>query len=298
MRDKSAGFVDEWDMQTVRLDPELHRSFDEGRTGSGVRLGVSSVLGTREYQQDTVFANAEGRAAVGVVCDGMGGLEGGEVASQKAVMTFVSDFYAWFDGGDFHEDGLFRFLKEEAGRMNQAVVSLKNRAGEFLDAGTTAVAAVIIENRLYWLSVGDSRIYLLRDGRIHQLTRDHNVRLLIDEEMKRGMISRDEYDRRARNAEGLISYLGIGELELIDTNDGGKPILLEDNDIVILCSDGVYKRLTDEAVAQMIWCDEPDMERAAKHLTDVILRYTKKNQDNTSIVLMQYNNSSYQGEQV
>ena len=282
---------EQWNIATIKVNSEdIEQYVSQMIDGKpSIKTGVSSIIGTREYQQDTIFANSENGITVGIVCDGMGGLEGGEEASQKATMTFASDFYAWLSGGDFNESRLISFMKEEAVKMDQEVVGLKNSSGDFMDAGTTVVATVIIGNRMYWMSVGDSRIYLMRNGGIQKLTRDHNVRLLIDEELKRGIISKDEYDQKARHAEGLISYLGIGNLELIDTNEGNVPIILEENDIVILCSDGVYKRLTDQAIAEIVWCEEPDMKRAAKRLTDVVMQYTQKSQDNTSIVLMQYN---------
>ena len=283
---------DEWDIATVKVSSQEIEEYAARMISdtSSIKVGVSSILGTREYQQDTVFANVENGVAVGVVCDGMGGLDGGEIASQTATMTFAEDFYSWLGSDSFREDMILQFMRDEAVKMDKAVSGLKNASGEFLDAGTTVVATVIFGNRMYWMSVGDSRIYILRNGKIRTLTRDHNVRLLIDEELRRGIISQDEYDMRARNAEGLISYLGIGQLELIDTNEGDIPVILEKDDIVILCSDGVYKRLTDEAVADIVWCEEPDMKRAARRLTDVVMQYTQKSQDNTSIVLMQYNN--------
>ena len=205
-------------------------------------------------------------------------------------MTFAEDFYSWVGDENHNEENIIKFLKDEAVKMDKEVAGLKKNDGSFMDAGTTAVAVVVFDNRMYWMSVGDSRIYLLRNGCISKLTRDHNVRLLIDEEFKRGIITKDEYDAKAKNAEGLISYIGMGDVELIDTNDNSNPILLEKNDIIILCSDGVYKRLPDKAIADIIWCEEPDMNRAAKRITDVVMQYTEKNQDNTTIVLMQYNN--------
>ncbi|MBQ6231702.1 MAG: serine/threonine-protein phosphatase [Eubacterium sp.] len=291
---------EQWNIATIKVNSDEMESYASRMIDgiTSIKTGVSSIIGTREYQQDTVFSNVENGIAVGVVCDGMGGLEGGEIASQKAAITFAEDFYGWIAEEDFKEDKIISFLKEEAVKMDRAVSSLKNSSGDYLDAGTTVVVTTIFENRMYWMSVGDSRIYLMRNGNIHQITRDHNVKLLIDEEKKRGLISQEEYDKKARNAEGLISYLGIGNLELIDTNEGDKPVFLEENDIVILCSDGVYKRLTDQAIAEIIWCEEPDMKRAAKRLTDVVNQYTQKSQDNTSIVLMQYNKYIPQGGRV
>jgi protein phosphatase len=61
-----------------------------------------------------------------------------------------------------------------------------------------------------------------------------------------------------------------------------------EDDIILLCSDGLYKRLSDDVICEWIKFEEPDMERAAKRLTDVVLKKTIKSQDNTSLVLLQY----------
>lgn len=284
--------IDEFgELDTVRISQDQLEEYTTmlmNETPS-IKIGSSSILGTRDYQQDSLFSNVEKNIAVGVVCDGMGGLKGGELASQKATLTFAEDFYSRLAEGKIMESNIISFLKAEAEKMDTAVANLKDSSGDYLDAGTTAVAAVIFDNRMYWMSVGDSRIYLIRNGRIVRITRDHNVKLLIDEQIKRGEITKEEYAERAKQAEALISYLGIGNVELIDTNENGLPVILEENDIIVLCSDGLYKRLSDEAIADIVWCEEPDMVRAANRLTEVVQQYTRKSQDNTSIVLMQYN---------
>ena len=284
--------IDEFgELDTVRISQDQLEEYTTmlmNETPS-IKIGSSSILGTRDYQQDSLFSNVEKNIAVGVVCDGMGGLKGGELASQKATLTFAEDFYSRLAEGKIMESNIISFLKAEAEKMDAAVANLKDSSGDYLDAGTTAVAAVVFDNRMYWMSVGDSRIYLIRNGRIVRITRDHNVKLLIDEQIKRGEITKEEYAERAKQAEALISYLGIGNVELIDTNENGLPVILEENDIIVLCSDGLYKRLSDEAIADIVWCEEPDMVRAANRLTEVVQQYTRKSQDNTSIVLMQYN---------
>ncbi len=284
--------IDEFgELDTVRISQDQLEEYTTmlmNETPS-IKIGSSSILGTRDYQQDSLFSNVEKNIAVGVVCDGMGGLKGGELASQKATLTFAEDFYSRLAEGKIMESNIISFLKAEAEKMDTAVANLKDSSGDYLDAGTTAVAAVIFDNRMYWMSVGDSRIYLIRNGKIVRITRDHNVKLLIDEQIKRGEITKEEYAERAKQAEALISYLGIGNVELIDTNENGLPVILEENDIIVLCSDGLYKRLSDEAIADIVWCEEPDMVRAANRLTEVVQQYTRKSQDNTSIVLMQYN---------
>ena len=89
-----------------------------------------------------------------------------------------------------------------------------------------------------------------------------------------------------KNAEALISYIGMGGVQLADISAGNN---LEENDIIILSSDGLYKRLSNSEVLDVVMCEEPDMKRAAKRLTDVVMKRTVKSQDNTSVVVMQYN---------
>ena len=149
-----------------------------------------------------------------------------------------------------------------------------------------AVAVVIENNKMYFLSVGDSKIYILRDNEILAVNREHNYRLSLDEKLKKGQITKEQYIAEEDQAEALISYLGMGNVSLMDINN--EPFILQENDIVLLCSDGLYKRLPDKDIMQIIQLEEPDMNRAARRLTDVVMMRTRKNQDNSSLVLLQY----------
>ena len=190
--------IDEFgELDTVRISQDQLEEYTTmlmNETPS-IKIGSSSILGTRDYQQDSLFSNVEKNIAVGVVCDGMGGLKGGELASQKATLTFAEDFYSRLAEGKIMESNIISFLKAEAEKMDTAVANLKDSSGDYLDAGTTAVAAVVFDNRMYWMSVGDSRIYLIRNGKIVRITRDHNVKLLIDEQIKRGEITKKYYGK-------------------------------------------------------------------------------------------------------
>jgi len=283
--------VDPDDMDTVRIsDDELYDILNGASDDSlGVKFSFSSIIGTRDYQQDSLYADRINGIVFGVVCDGMGGLEGGEKASRTAVKVLSEDFWDWSSSNDYRESAISDFLRREAEKMDEAVSELKNDKGEFMDAGTTSVAVIIVENRVYWLSIGDSRIYHMRGEKIRRITRDHNVQMLIDEEKRKGTISEEDYRRKKKQAEALVSFVGMGGLRIIDTNENGRPIHLEENDIIILCSDGLYKRLKDNEIAEIVYCEEPDMERAARRLTEVVQEKTVRNQDNTSVVVMQYN---------
>ncbi len=270
------------DIVTVRLDKDIDiGGLINDSQSLHINMGVSSILGTRKNQQDTVFGNVDGHRAVAVVCDGMGGMNGGELASQTAAKLFIDDYYKETSISDMQ-----KFLYREAKKMDKAVYDLTDEEGNPLNGGTTVVAVVIEENNMYFLSVGDSKLYVLRDNRIVALNREHNYRLSLDERLKNGQITEEEYKEEEDQAEALISYLGMGNMSLMDINS--EPFVLQENDIVLLCSDGLYKRLPDQDILEIIQYEEPDMSRAARRLTDVVMMRTKKIQDNTSLVLMQY----------
>ena len=269
------------DVTTVRFERDVDiDSLLEASNALHINMGISSILGTRKNQQDTVFGAVDGNRAIAVVCDGMGGMNGGELASQTAATILIEDYY------NTTITDMREFFQKEAKKMDQAVNNLKNEDGRPLNGGTTVVAVVIENNKMYFLSVGDSKIYILRDNEILAVNREHNYRLSLDEKLKKGQITKEQYIAEEDQAEALISYLGMGNVSLMDINN--EPFILQENDIVLLCSDGLYKRLPDKDIMQIIQLEEPDMNRAARRLTDVVMMRTRKNQDNTSLVLLQY----------
>ena len=271
------------DIETVRLeiDDIYIDSLLENSAKLGINMGISSIIGTRENQQDSVFGQAGENVSIAIVCDGMGGLNGGERASQTALKILAEDFF-----GEENIENMPEFFEKEAYKMDEEVFKLTDEEGEPLNAGTTVVAVVVKNNEAYWLSVGDSKIYIIREDEIIPVNREHNYRLVLDERLKNGEIDEETYKSEEKQAEALISYIGIGDLRLMDINK--KPFELLENDIILLCSDGLYKRLKDEEIIELIKYEEPDMKRAAKRLTDIVMKRTVKSQDNTSIVLMQY----------
>lgn len=261
----------EEDVFSAMLQDELH-----------VNMGISSILGTRKNQQDTVFGNVEGNKVLAIVCDGMGGMNGGEYASQTATTLLAEDYFKEKPAGR----DIPRFLQQEAYKLDDAVYALKDENGRPLNGGTTIVTVIIEGDKMFFLSVGDSKIYIIRDNEIKAINREHNYRLNLDQMLRDGDITEEEYKAQENQAEALISYLGMGNMSLMDVNI--TPFILKENDIVVLCSDGLYKRLSDSDIRGIILFEEPDMQRAARRLTDVVMQRTKKIQDNTSLVLLQY----------
>lgn len=246
-------------------------------------IGASSILGTRDYQQDYAYFYTDKRDVLAVVCDGMGGLEGGERASRTAVEQLAGDYRK---AGDIRN--VPEFLTQEARRMNQAVRGLKDKKGHSLHAGSTLVAALFKENQMYWVSVGDSRIYLIRGNKIHSINREHNYRLSLKSQLENGSITREFYEKEEKTpqADALISYIGIEQLRLIDVN--ASPLLLQPGDMVMLCSDGIYKSLNDTQVWAMARDNDLDMYIASDRTTAMALRYGARGQDNTTVILLKY----------
>lgn len=246
-----------------------------------MHIGISSILGTKKVQQDAVFGKVDAKRTVAVVCDGMGDQNDGEQASETVVKMFSDDVLAQEDIPDIPT-----FFKEEAEKLNEAVCSLKKKDEKLSGAGTTITAVVIEEDSLYWLSVGDSRIYVIRGEEIVAVTMDHTYRIKMNEELNQGRLTVDEYMALERQADTLVSYLGVDNLSMMDINQ--KPFQLEEDDIIILCSRGLYKCLPDEDIRELVYYEEPDMPRAARRLTDIVMRRAEEIQDNTSVVMLQY----------
>lgn len=244
-----------------------------------LEIGFSSMIGTRKSQQDSIFGCVNGTKALAIVCDGMGGLSGGEQASRVAVECLMKD---WFEKEEIED--VPAFLEQAAIKADEQVFCQKDDRGEPLKAGTTIVAAVVRGDELYWLSVGDSRIYIIRGNEIVAVNQKHNYRMTLNGKLKRGEITKEEYAAEEYRAEALISYLGMGNISLMDINQ--RPFLLEDGDVVVLSSDGLYKSLSEEEIFGLVQINERNTQKMAEALTEAALEKKKVKQDNTSVVVL------------
>ena len=248
-----------------------------------IRASAYSIIGSREYQQDYAGLILETDRLLAVVCDGMGGLNGGEVASREAVRLLLADY-----DENPPQDHFTDFLCREAVRMDQLVFDLKDENGQLLKAGSTVVSLIIQEGNLHWMSVGDSRIYVLRDGTMVQATKDHNYRRELDEALARGEISREYYTKEAatKRAEALTNFLGMGGIRRFERNS--QPLALEDGDCILLCSDGLYKRLDEHQIRALLVDNLVNTRVAAKRLVEMAMALAARGQDNTTVIVIRY----------
>ncbi len=246
-----------------------------------------SVLGNREYQQDALFVSGSRKLAankktriLAVVCDGMGGMADGGRASRKAIDMMVQGFQKVEKAPGLN---IPRFFQEGIYAIDQAIASFPKEGTK--GSGTTMVACIAEDNRLYWASVGDSRLYIIRGTQIKQVTRDHNYWLRLKEMRAAGKIT-DKELMEARHKEALISYLGMGNISLMDINT--VPFEMQLGDVIMLCSDGITKVLSDEHIKQIITTEDLKPEERAESLIETAIHANTHSQDNTSVVLICY----------
>ena len=209
-------------------------------------MALSSVIGDREEQQDSAGFEIRNDEGLIVVCDGMGGHEGGKIASSIAAEMLLTKYCTEYPVQDIKV-----MLESTIESIDERVSGLKRKDGTAMQSGSTIVAVVIQKHSLYWTSVGDSRIYLYRDGELVQATQDHIYQRILDEQIETGEITKDEYDELSSSqGEALVSFLGIGGLPQIEIND--VPFDLQKDDIIVLATDGLYKAITDEEIGRIL----------------------------------------------
>ena len=243
---------------------------------NGLLCAAWSEPGGRCSQQDSLFCGERDGMLFAVVCDGMGGMNGGELASGLAAQIFAEDFYA----KELSDPA--GFLEETAQRADEAVFGLMDN-GKPMGAGSTVVAVLARGRELYWLSAGDSRIYLFRRGELLCPVRPHNYGELLKKQLAEGKIDEAAYRAGQKNAEARISFLGIGGLKLMEQN--WTPFRLEDGDQILLCSDGLYRSLSQERIRELLMSGR-NVGVLVKQLVQEAVEAGGAKQDNTSAVLI------------
>jgi PPM family protein phosphatase len=237
-------------------------------------MRVSSFAGSdvglaRSGNEDSYFC---GRT-VFAVADGLGGHQGGEVASAAAVAPLAA-----LDGRSFEDPA--EAAEALAGAIREANAAIIQRAAgdpALWGMGTTVTAATVAGDRFLQLAhVGDSRAYLLRAGEPRQLTSDHTV---VGELVRRGRLTRAQAAiHPERNI--LTRAVGLDPDIAVDTPE---PLELEPGDQVLLCSDGLTEAVDDDQIAALL-TDHDDGARACRALIDAA--NAAGGPDNITVVLL------------
>jgi serine/threonine protein phosphatase PrpC len=215
---------------------------------TGIEVSVQSDIGCMRQNNEDSFGYWEpeddqqflrkGRLAV--VADGMGGYEGGQEASRLAVETLV-EVYRDF-GGDDPQAALVEALQAAHEQIREYSFAHPGLRG----MGTTCTAAAIVQDSLYYVHVGDTRLYLIRDGQITRVTRDHSY---VGRLVESGMISPEEAENHPqRNI--LTAALGTNPDLIMDSP--GQPEPLRPEDVLLICSDGLWGQVRDSEILDAV----------------------------------------------
>ena len=243
----------------------------------GVVVKAATDLGLKRSQNEDshgtwIPVSAEERLRRGtliVVADGMGGSRAGEVASRLAVDT-VLKFYREAPGEDLLED-----LHHAVETANRLVHSEAATHPEMAGMGTTCTAVVLRGADAYIAHVGDSRAYLVQNGHIRQLTRDHS---LVAQLVREGQLTPEQakVDPR-RNV--VTRSVGVGARVEIDAEH--EPGILRAGDTILVCSDGLHGVVADEELKAA--ASEPDLEQGCREA--IALANHRGGPDNITLVL-------------
>jgi protein phosphatase len=234
------------------------------KTRPGVELASLTDVGCqRENNEDSYGywepANDADFAQLGrlaIVADGMGGHEGGQIASRLAVEA-ITKAYAGATDSD-PQKRLLTALKDGHHRIQQHA----KQNPHLSSMGTTCTALALIDRRLYFVHVGDSRFYLLREGKLRILSRDHT---LIARLLEKGLIRPDQaQDHPQRHV--LTSALGMPDEEMeIDAPPEALP--LRKNDVLMICTDGLWGQMEADEIERALASQSPkDACRSLVHL--------------------------------
>lgn len=206
-----------------------------------IRVGSKTDVGcVRELNEDSVRivipGSPEKRAQKGVlvmVCDGMGGHAGGEVASQLAVNT-INEYYM------NSSQPVAPALREALLAANSAIFEKARREPELRGMGTTGTALVLRGSQAYYAHVGDSRLYLVRGESIYQMSEEHSA---VMEMVRKGLLSPTE--ARGHPQKNVI-LRAIGTQPQVEVALWDEPFPLRAGDKWILCSDGLSDLVEDD----------------------------------------------------
>ena len=229
----------------------------------------------RENNEDSIYVND--KVGVYVLADGMGGHEGGEMASNIAVNTIAKILYSTY--AERQKKNFQQRVHKALQQANEEIILFRKRDINLSNMGTTVVISIFLDEVFYYTHLGDSRAYLYKkEETLIQLTTDDS---LVTEMVKQGMISKDEL--RTHNLRHIVTrYLGTPQLVLPELQH----CYVELNDCVILCSDGLTNMLSDKEILSVL---RGNISRGPQSVCNALVDKANTNggDDNISVIVIQ-----------
>lgn len=246
----------------------------------GLEIGNAHNIGKRSNQEDSFGISdlnnqrlVSESGILAVVADGMGGLADGELVSAAAVGAMIREFPTlskhWMP-----QQKLLYLTQRACDAANAVTGGARNQGG------STLLATLVRDGKLWFVSVGDSRICLVRGGCMLTLTRPHVYETDLDRRAARGELTFEDAIAESQRA-ALTSYIGMGELENIDFNPRGIQLLA--GDWVLLMTDGVFNALDEEEIAAALY---GAAQHAAERIESRVIAKGLQQQDNLTVVAL------------
>lgn len=236
-------------------------------------FSATDVGRKREINQDYIYCNENAVGALPnlfIVADGMGGHNAGDFASRFCVEHMVETLQ------DSSEKTIIGMIENAITETNERLIIQSKEKADLEGMGTTLVLATILEHIMYVANIGDSRLYLINDT-IKQITQDHS---LVEEMVKTGELKKEE--ARFHPKKNIITRaIGANNKVIPDFFE----ISVKEDDIILLCSDGLSNMLEDQELYQIIHLYKDDLNKAV----EVLLQRANEcgGKDNIAIVLVQ-----------
>jgi formylglycine-generating enzyme required for sulfatase activity/serine/threonine protein phosphatase PrpC len=248
-------------------------------------IAGSQIDGARDYQEDAFLitqltdTNGEPSALI-IVADGMGGHAAGNVASNMAVQAFNKSITTAYPTDEISE-----VLNQSILKANSSITETVKETPALDGMGCTMVSALIEGKNLWWVSVGDSHLYLLRDRKLTKLNADHSYGGFLDR-MEAAGTPVDAEPGLSKNM--LMSAITGGDIAEVDCPP--TPFILQHDDKLVICSDGLDTLSEGKIIQYTDWSDTP--KECAEALMDAIEDAAMPRQDNTTAVVVKIADSS------
>ena len=214
------------------------------------------------------------KGALLLVCDGMGGAAAGEVASQMAVDA-IYDALATVE--PLPRDPFARLVRRAVQQANERIFNQSRDNQSERGMGTTCTVAALVDDTLVVAQIGDSRCYILRDGKLAQVTKDQSLAWQL---IEAGAMTADEA-KAFEHANIILQALGVQErVEVVLSQ-----VQLRKGDVALLCSDGLHGPVTDEEILAVL-IGEQDLQKAGESLIGKAL--DRDGPDNITVVLARF----------
>jgi len=243
---------------------------------------LDQIIGERKVQEDSVEFAREIKfedITYDLFClaDGMGGHAAGDLASKLALEASISHIKS------SKKEDISRKLFDAATTANKEIAKKVKENSELEGMGCTLILTILMDDKFFWCSVGDSLIFLFRDKKLMRINEDHSMKPVLEKMHKEGALTEEELKTDSRR-NALRSSIYGEVIELID--HPADPLTLQKDDFIIIASDGIETLNNDEIIESINAQRQNGIDKVKDSLFEKIKDKKNKNQDNTSIIII------------